>query len=471
MLPLLLLLSPLLLGHQSPGSSQQKPPPAPVHCNPNIPTQLCPGGLKCPLCGSPVCLCPAPGPVPPGPPPPAPAPSPAPAPPGSHNSSRPTVLAFYVGGGPLQYWKDMDWNILTHLDIFGAVDKGMVTHARAKGALVLTGMSFGRNMSQPAVRHKLTQHVLSLRDQRPPWDGIFIDSECTEQPCPWLAPEQAAGEAIWLAEVKVAWPAGYISMYISGLADARITGCCDSDTASYPMGLSVPQMVALEPHIDQFIHAGYGAVDSDYFDSNVMSPCSTNGNISFYGCGANNAAQMISYILEGSAGSSKQCEIGLGKQSSFPCAQASWSAVVPKSKLVVGIGWYNNQVNVTAAEHGAPLEKLLDMSFCRAFNWSKHPGVVKKWQDATSTWVFDRTDANGTGMRVWYDDDVSLAPKYAAIHAAGWSGVAIWLANGMFANDTPEDHGGQAEDMSDYCPAELAKMWASIKANLVDPAE
>ena len=29
----------------------------------------------------------------------------------------------------------------------------------------------------------------------------------------------------------------------------------------------------------------------------------------------------------------------------------------------------------------------------------------------------------------------------------------------------------QAEDMSDYCPTELAKMWASIKANLVGPAE
>ena len=51
--------------------------------------------------------------------------------------------------------------------------------------------------------------------------------------------------------------------------------------------------------------------------------------------------------------------------------------------------------------------------------------------------------------------------------------MAIWLANGMFANDTPGDRGGQAEDMSDYCPSELAKMtlWASVKANLVDPAE
>lgn len=64
---------------------------------------------------------------------------------------------------------------------------------------------------------------------------------------------------------------------------------------------------------------------------------------------------------------------------------------------------------------------------------------------------------------------VSLAPKYAAARAAGWSGVAIWLANGMFANDTPEDRSGQAEDMSDYCPTELGQMWASIKTNFVDP--
>ena len=62
-----------------------------------------------------------------------------------------------------------------------------------------------------------------------------------------------------------------------------------------------------------------------------------------------------------------------------------------------------------------------------------------------------------------------MAPKYAAARAAGWSGVAIWLANGMFANDTPEDRSGQAEDMSDYCPTELGQMWASIKTNFVDP--
>ena len=112
---------------------------------------------------------------------------------------------------------------------------------------------------------------------------------------------------------------------------------------------------------------------------------------------------MISYILNGSAGSKKACENGPGKQSSFPCSEASWSAVVPKSKLVLGIGWYNNQANLSAR---GPPQKLLDTSFCRASNWSKYPGVIKRWQDATQTWVFDRQDTNGTGMRVWFDDDV-----------------------------------------------------------------
>ena len=101
----------------------------------------------------------------------------------------------------------------------------------------------------------MANHFWNLRYQHPPWDGMFIDSECTEQPCPWLAPEQAAGEAQWLAEVKAAWPAGYISMYVSGLAGSRITGCCDSDAESFPMSLSAPQMAAMEPHLDQVVHA------------------------------------------------------------------------------------------------------------------------------------------------------------------------------------------------------------------------
>ena len=229
-------------------------------------------------------------------------------------------------------------------------------------------------------------------------------------------------------------------------------------------------MSAMEPHIDQLVHSGYGAVDSDFLDTNTLVPCSTNGSLRFEGCGANNAKKMISYILNGSAGSAdKPCQSGLGMQSSFPCKQASWSSVLPKSKLVLGVGWYNNQVNLSAAARGVP-QKLMDNSFCRASNWSKFPGVTKQWQADTQTWVFDRKDPYGSGMRVWFDDEASLAPKYAAVRAAGWSGLAIWLANGMFSNDCPEDRCGQAKDMSDYCPQDLARMWASIKSSFVMPA-
>ena len=168
-------------------------------------------------------------------------------------TQRPSVLAFYVGGGPRKFWTDFDWDVVTHLVIFGVADKEMMAHAQSKGAKVLSGLSFARDMANETVRHGLMEHALSLSYQHPPWDGIFVrchrsafgsasqwklcslpladcglhdvcvhpheqlDSECTEQPCPWLEPEQIAGEATWLSEVKTAWPTGYISMCKSRL--------------------------------------------------------------------------------------------------------------------------------------------------------------------------------------------------------------------------------------------------------------
>lgn len=46
-------------------------------------------------------------------------------------------MAFYVGGGPLKYWTDFNWEMLTHLVIFGAADKDMINHAHSMGVKVL----------------------------------------------------------------------------------------------------------------------------------------------------------------------------------------------------------------------------------------------------------------------------------------------------------------------------------------------
>ena len=87
---------------------------------------------------------------------------------------RPTVLAFYIGGGSLKFWTDFDWDIVTHLVIFGIADKEMMAHAHSKGAKVLSGISFARDMVNTTVRHGLTNHALSLSYHHPPFDGIFV---------------------------------------------------------------------------------------------------------------------------------------------------------------------------------------------------------------------------------------------------------------------------------------------------------
>jgi hypothetical protein len=125
-------------------------------------------------------------------------------------AARPTVLAFYMGG-PLTYWTDFDWDILTHVVCYGSVDENMVYYARQRGVKVLRTMalaSVGMNVS--SVRAKMTRDALSLSAippcppcrynstpgaPNPPFDGLFFDVECKAQPCPWLTPEEAGGMA------------------------------------------------------------------------------------------------------------------------------------------------------------------------------------------------------------------------------------------------------------------------------------
>ena len=69
--------------------------------------------------------------------------------------------------------------------------------------------------------------------------------------------------------------------------------------------------------------------------------------------------QMLAYSLNGSHGSAKACQGSNGSHPSWPCTQASWSAVIPKEKLVYGVGWYNTWVNLSAVQRtGKPQEPV-----------------------------------------------------------------------------------------------------------------
>ena len=92
-------------------------------------------------------------------------------------------------------------------------------------------------------------------------------------------------------------------------------------------------------------------------------------------------------------------------------------------------------------------------SFCAAAKITADPSNANapRRMDDTGTWVLDRAD--GSNMRLWYDDAASLLPKYRAVRAAGWAGVAMWTANGLFYNDPM---------VGLYCPDGVRTMWAAI---------
>ena len=54
--------------------------------------------------------------------------------------------------------------------------------------------------------------------------------------------------------------------------------------------------------------------------------------------------------------------------------------------------------------------------------------------------------------------------RYAAVRAAGWGGVGMWLASGMFPNGL---HVSKPHVFDCYCPKALARMWMAIASNFV----
>ena len=164
-------------------------------------------------------------------------------------------------------------------------------------------------MDDSAVRAKMTQNALSLSSippsgrynstsgsLNPPFDGLFFDLECKAQPCPWLTLEESGGIARWLGEVKAAWPGVFLSLYVEGNPDCRITalpsyeGASSRSTAhSMKWAFSAAQVVAMEPHLDQVMFAGFGGVDAGFLQSNTLVPCTTDGSLSNWRCSGNNS--------------------------------------------------------------------------------------------------------------------------------------------------------------------------------------
>ena len=186
-----------------------------------------------------------------------------------------------------------------------------------------------------------------------------VDIECTVQPCPWLEPERAAGQALFFKELKEAWPTVLLSLYVSGAPDVRITAARALPSAgrAYPFGYSAEQVRPMAPHLDQVrsvtsvvqpahfvfhsasggfqrascgqvVYGGYAPLNYSYLSYNTEVNCHVDPHapIGSDTCGGVNANQTVRYALVGTGGSGK-CQTAPGPQPTHPCAAPSWSTV------------------------------------------------------------------------------------------------------------------------------------------------
>lgn len=134
--------------------------------------------------------------------------------------------------------------------------------------------------------------------------------------------------------------------------------------------------------------------------------------------------------------------------------------LVHPQKLVLGLPWYGQRytdivvpINEGQIDYRVVLEAL------------DKPGLVtKKEFDATSqSWKItckqecdvDPGDKSKSGNVVWYDDNVSLAPKYRLARDHGLLGVGMWKADNL---PVPDEHG------NDPHKVQRQAMWTAVAA-------
>jgi len=107
----------------------------------------------------------------------------------------------------------------------------------------------------------------------------------------------------------------------------------------------------------------------------------------------------------------------------------SYIQLVPPEKLVLGLPWYGQRYNkvIVPINEG----QINYASVLQAFDT---PGLVteKRYDNSSQSWVVtcksacDQSNPSNKGDIVWYDDAISLAPKYALARNNNLLGVGMW---------------------------------------------
>jgi hypothetical protein len=144
---------------------------------------------------------------------------------------------------------------------------------------------------------------------------------------------------------------------------------------------------------------------------------------------------------------------------------------------VLAVGWYAREWSL----HDFPTVRDplgARISFCQAVALSKTLGApgAKPVLDReslsmkflcshdphnSSTWQgcgpWPGSSSTSQAFEVWYDNSVSLRRKYEAIDKAGWGGVGVWQASGMWPDES-------LANVTAYCKEEIAAMWGTVES-------
>eukprot|EP01051_Picozoa_sp_SAG22_P013208 SAG22_NODE_1454_length_4388_cov_65.736302_4_plen_211_part_00 len=193
----------------------------------------------------------------------------------------------------------------------------MIEYAKSHGVKLLQTYNgcIGKDLTNATVRAAVIKDALSEapapygshKQANTSVDGLFCDIECTEQPCPWLDPEHAAGQALFFKELKEKWPTVLLSLYVSGAPSVRITarGALPPTAQAFPFGYSAAQVRPMAPYLDQVVYGGYASLNYSFLGYNTEVDCTIDPHAPAGSdtCGGVNSNQTVRYALEGTGGS------------------------------------------------------------------------------------------------------------------------------------------------------------------------
>jgi spore germination protein YaaH len=280
---------------------------------------------------------------------------------------------------------------------------GLVNTAHAHGTKVVVTITLGdfdagtRNMCAGLINRAKTIKQTVAQVTAKGVDGVNIDYESNNNTCPQNGLTSRSMMVQFAHDLRAALPHHYISIdtYASSAND--------------PAGFF--DIAGLSPYVDAFFVMAYDLAWSNYHRAPLS--CSS------FCLGP--AAPLTGYYYNDTA------------------IAAHYTAVVPASKVILGVPYYGNVACVSSATANAyPLTAVTSRSYLsaakEASSASTKPGTYAIHRDANdaagkSRWDTWYSTSLGCTRELYWDDATSLGAKYGLVNSARLRGVGIWTLN------------------------------------------